>query len=682
MSNPFPRWAFPAAVAVIAIGLTAVFMLPLWLNKGLVGGDIITYFLPQKTFLATSLAAGDVPFWNPTVALGYPFVADSQIALFYPTTIPLHLAVRPETALHINLILHYALAFVGTVLLARRLDVGRVGSLLTALAFVYGWFPPRLTVEWAITTGAYLPWALWACESFLRSGGTRWLATLAGLLTLQLLAGHFSLAFITHLTLAVWTLGRLTFAKREDDAPLRRWPSVAVVAAVLLTAFPLAAVQLAPTWELRQTSERGGLPIPDVDYGRVPWQHLAQLVWPPAAWSGDVNRYGGADTNPPAASLYVGVVCVLLAVVGVVKSGDRRDRMWWLLVPLAVVFAVGWATPIYQHLPGFGYFKIPGRYGIVAALGLSVLGGRGLSWLFGRLGEGADGMDPKAAVAAAACLIALTVELRVHAASGVFFTEFVPIHSADLIDESVLLDSLRSPSGPPRIWCEGQNTAASLGLHVSPGFVGLPPDAYVDPETRPPEGADPTGPRPGQIERARRYGVTHIFFDSEPDFAAWECRPFAAVTDHFLSLAMNRVDLQARKMRPFFIGELTDTRGRAAMTDGRLATVTSYTPDRVAVEAEGPGTLVLTDLDYPGWSVTVDGSPAETTVVDGVLRGVELPAGQHTAVWSYEPVSVKVGAAVSLLTALLLASGGWFVRRYDRPWMTPEPKTSATNTAG
>ena len=687
MDSRAGRWAFGLLTLAISVSLTAVFFTPMWQNLGLVGGDIVTYFIPQKTFLAESLAAGDLPLWNPTVALGYPFVADSQIALWYPTTIPLHWVFTGETALHVNVLLHYVWAFVGTVLFARRLDVPPAGSLLTALAFTYGWFPPRLTVEWAVTTGSYLPWCVWAVESYLRTGRSRWLVTLTILTSFQLLAGHFSLAFITGLTIVSWTAVRCTYARRSDDAPLPVTRTVCSVIAAMVIAFPMAACQLMPTWELRQQSERSGLPIPDVDYGRVPWQMLRQLVWPPAAWSGDVNRYGGADTNPPAASLYVGAVTTLLASFALVRGRDRRDRVWWLLIPLAIVLAVGWLTGVYKYLPGFGYFKIPGRYGIVAALGVAMLAGRAVGLLAGfrtecfadssQSGKSLrDGSHSQATLIAFAAAIFVGGDLYVHSSDGPWFTEFVPIHSQDLIDQSDLDTRLYGGDGPPRVHCIGQNALAALGVNVVPGFLGLPPEAYADPNTWTEPGLEPAGPAAAQLAKLRWYGVTHLFFDSPPDFDAWECEPAGVVTTPFLMGALNRLDPATRRFRPFYVGRLLGTAGRVSMDTGAAASVTSYAADQVTIIAVGPGVLTLADLNYPGWSVTVDGVPG-ASLGDSVLRRVRLSEGEHRVVWSYRPGSVFWGWVVSLVTVGSVAGGlGWL--RYNATRVTCRSKDSET----
>ena len=38
-------------------------------------------------------------------------------------------------------------------------------------------------------------------------------------------------------------------------------------------------------------------------------------------------------------------------------------------------FAGGWLLPIGRHLPGFSFFRGPGRYGIVATLTIALLAG-------------------------------------------------------------------------------------------------------------------------------------------------------------------------------------------------------------------------------------------------------------------------------------------------------------------
>jgi Bacterial membrane protein YfhO len=96
------------------------------------------------------------------------------------------------------------------------------------------------------------------------------------------------------------------------------------------------------------------------------------------------------------------------------------------------------------------------------------------------------------------------------------------------------------------------------------------------------------------------------------------------------------------------------------------ARVTVYEPERVVVEATArrPAELVLTDLHYPGWKVTVDGEPADMHRVNYLLRGASLPAGSHRVEFRYEPASYRIGWIISLVALLaLIATVAYGLRR-------------------
>jgi hypothetical protein len=74
----------------------------------------------------------------------------------------------------------------------------------------------------------------------------------------------------------------------------------------------------------------------------------------------------------------------------------------------------------------------------------------------------------------------------------------------------------------------------------------------------------------------------------------------------------------------------------------------------VAVEATRPAVLVLTDAYADGWSVSVNGKSQHLGPVDDVVRGVVVPAGLSTVVFTYHSRARSVGAIVSLVTIALL----------------------------
>jgi hypothetical protein len=83
--------------------------------------------------------------------------------------------------------------------------------------------------------------------------------------------------------------------------------------------------------------------------------------------------------------------------------------------------------------------------------------------------------------------------------------------------------------------------------------------------------------------------------------------------------------------------------------------------ERVAadVNSDAAGILVLADLQYPGWTASVDGRPAGILAADGYLRAVALSAGAHRVEFRYRPLSFYAGAALSLFALGALAVLLW-----------------------
>jgi hypothetical protein len=93
--------------------------------------------------------------------------------------------------------------------------------------------------------------------------------------------------------------------------------------------------------------------------------------------------------------------------------------------------------------------------------------------------------------------------------------------------------------------------------------------------------------------------------------------------------------------------------------------IDSYKANRIrlSVRADTPGLLVLSEENFPGWQATVNGVPAPIHKVDGLLRGVVVPAGMSKVAFRYAPRSVMFGAALSCLALLATLGITLYVRR-------------------
>ena len=97
--------------------------------------------------------------------------------------------------------------------------------------------------------------------------------------------------------------------------------------------------------------------------------------------------------------------------------------------------------------------------------------------------------------------------------------------------------------------------------------------------------------------------------------------------------------------------------------------LTSYAPDKLeySYSSAAGGTAVFSEVYYPaGWKAALEdgtqlpvqlydgGSDAAGSVSGGLLRCIELPAGEHTLVMSFEPQSYSRGEAISRACSILL----------------------------
>ncbi len=74
------------------------------------------------------------------------------------------------------------------------------------------------------------------------------------------------------------------------------------------------------------------------------------------------------------------------------------------------------------------------------------------------------------------------------------------------------------------------------------------------------------------------------------------------------------------------------------------------------------GMVVFAEPAFPGWRARVDGTSAPLYAPFGALRGVVVPAGTHTIDLRYRPLSVYVGAVLSMVGLLACAGLVWRAR--------------------
>lgn len=676
-SSGCDSWYVWLGVVAVSLLLTAFFWEPLWKGATLIGGDTFSYYFPQKTFLSDSLKRGEFPLWNPLVGAGYPIAAESQTGVLYPPMLMAYRFLDVHIAYSAIQLFHYAVAFAGMWAVARRYGISRLGAMLVGLVYVYGWFAPRICLEWAIIGGAYLPWCVWLVEGWLTTGKQRTLLWLAPVFGMFLLAGHFHLAFITTLALVVYVFARMMLGEAPAE-PRLCWRRLGVFIGVLVAGYLIAAVQLGPTLELMTRSQRQEFNQGnDPGYGHIPPWYLSQVfsswIWylpgsdPDQALFNVGSFAYPCSTNKVEAHLYFGMVPLLLILGAGVWGVSRREWPWsrpitiWMGIGLiGVLIATGWPFIVLKHLPGFGYFRGAGRYGILTAFSAALCAGEACDlWLPAsatgiRVGLARRGMRWCGWL----LVFSLTAWDLYLVSRWVTYAVMVENPIIEMRETSEIREVLRQSKRPVRLWSRGSNAATIEGVSAFPVYLGLGPREYFEEGLASDFKEDEQTSDPAavakQVNWLRRNGVTHILSFVPLDEARWGIELKYRGLDQLLSRVWARFD------SPLYLYECLDAPGRVVDAEGKLLAVEGFeqSANRLALTTSPAAdtTVVVRELAYPGWRVTVDGVDAPSRVVDSMYRGVDVKAGNHRIEWTYHPRSLIVGLIVSGLALL-----GWLV---------------------
>jgi hypothetical protein len=96
--------------------------------------------------------------------------------------------------------------------------------------------------------------------------------------------------------------------------------------------------------------------------------------------------------------------------------------------------------------------------------------------------------------------------------------------------------------------------------------------------------------------------------------------------------------------------------GDTVRSTGGTVTLVSSSPNGLKFETPPScrGLLVVSEVDYPGWEVYVDGKKKQILTTDYLFRGVMLSGGQKSVEFKFRPGTLKAGAAVSITAVCLL----------------------------
>jgi hypothetical protein len=670
--------------------------------------DIAGYHYPLQRYAFQSLKDGRIPQWDSSIYCGISFVGNAQAAFLYPPTWLMYAAAWmqpgiPFKALEAFAFFHVWLAFLLCYMWLR----GKTGSLASAFgAAVFAYTGYMVSQFWhlgVICSMTWIPLGLWGVDEAVSRRDWRPLWKVAAASALSFTAGYPA-AWIVYCVMVV----AYALASRVH------WRAAVGVCVALAASVLLFMVQLLPAMEARSRMQLE----PKYGPGAYGWRLLLCYLLPnwfdfnpghsSAFESGGMYLYLGLpalfgciwvvrrhnlrpylqaficlavalvlanpseslvraveriptldDTMQPF-NFYAGAAAMAALITSIalddfLKSGSRRALPRWL-APAVAAALVAWSVRQLWIWAHGGVFAIRGRAVVETAIALALFS-LGLYVVREATGR-------RRTQFAAILLLAAGVDYKVFGASRQFNA-----NPGDVDDQH------------PKYGIGGVDDLAYRAMRanrqyrvVSDGSAGPPPTEYRLWGLATPAGFDPF--LPVQYKEVIQHWVpfrTNRLFDTDlhnEDMLQQLGVRYVLVHDGESHEAFLAASPNFRLVGPMEtwcrVYEYLHARPPYHWEDERNGTVqpVAWSPEQrdFLARADRGGRFVLVEEFFPGWRAAVDGHPVGIERWGGAFQAIQVPAGEHRIAFEFRPMSLRIGAAISLfagvgLLLLILADG-------------------------
>jgi len=389
--DKYLRWLPFLALAALTVVFFWPYLTPLKSGQAWLWEDFLYFTYPVRFFAATSLVRGEFPFWNPYVFGGMPFFADIQTAVLYPLNLIQTVfagadSLSPRIVQMFD-VLHYFLAGWFCWRFLRYLKLGADSSLLGAVTFAFSGFLVTHAIHLNfINVFIWLPLILELFQRALDSGRLRWAVAAALVLALSTMGGYpqYTL-YICYVLGLQWLLHEVGAREQEGVSTAASGARLLTLLAVVGLGVGLNAFNWLPAAELARYTPRSSMTWEASAEHSLQPLLLFKLVCPGffgTQYPAENTYWAGGYSAFWETCLFVGVLPLSLALwsLGAFRR-DRRVRFAALLTGFSLWLALGRFGGLYwlcfKFAPGFGRFRIPGRFAALASFGLAVLAALG-----------------------------------------------------------------------------------------------------------------------------------------------------------------------------------------------------------------------------------------------------------------------------------------------------------------
>jgi hypothetical protein len=692
--------------------ITAVLaMLPVVLLRHPLKYDMIDQAYPWRYFIGECLQNGNLPLWNPYQLLGSPIHADPQSSAWYPVTWFFgYLFGYDIYVISFDFFLHIFLAGVGMFYLARQLKYRDETAFFMGISYMLsGFFIGNAQHFMWIISGAWIPFIIGAFLALKNSPSVNGAIKL-GLAFFMIMTGGYP-AFIfllLYLLISIFILFTVDYIRKKEFGDLLRFSKFLGISA--LFSILCGMVIIISVYHLQGAMTRGtGVTLRQALFGAFTLKSFIAFILPFASIR-NMDFYG---TDLSMTNAYFGLLTLVFFLSGLMIRRSKLINLFLFWGLFCLTASVGSLLPVreflYHYVPFMNLFRFPALFRIYFILSFIIVAG----FAFEEWRKEAPGLANKlmiTAFAVAGLLLVFFVsafsrtalnmidfiknELFVSSEKstivqhilfqGTIQLGFITIlillltkwQLKKYVFKSILLISALDMiiatqlNGPYTMYYD---QIKSKEIHE---YAHRFPGGYPIPGTGPLIDNKDSGKLIYQAlwrnlnifhkeVSYEGYNPLHLkgfeeMADNHPIlFETILQNPLVYLSDRVSpldSLPQHEKDSIFLKGRVYFDEEnyLRLKVEGLMLNAGDSIFIKSFSPVKVeAVSKTKDKTLVsLLQNNYYGWKATVDGKPVEILTGNMSFISVQVPGGNHEVLFRYNPVGVKIGFWITLLSLI------------------------------
>lgn len=668
--------------------------------------DALHSNIPAKLDLSKSLKSLTLPTWNYRIGQGFPVLAEGIIGTFYLPNLILFFILPNNFVIPVQYVTTFSLAAVGVYLLLLYLKLSKSSSIIGAISYTFC-ASMILHVQHInfIQAASLLPFIMLFVIKLIKKPNKK-NALILVILYSQLFFTGFVQIFVYS---AIIFFGFMVLYLYKTKGLLLKVSTLFII--VLISSLIISSAQLLPSLELNNRSLRSEGLEPSYVLSSFPMgiEDIAKFINPFIL--GQAKNGTANSTNWEVEGVYwestnyIGIISLVLAVLSIAFLLKDRNKKTFIIIAILAAFtmllSLGKYAPthiFYSFLP-LSLFRVPSRFLLLTQLFLALLAAYGAKRLIDIIPEGAR--RPVSLLLVILVVIDLFVTWWSYNPVGSFRQWTQDPQTAQVIKSVDKLGRVISFGG-----LETWNN-----LFTEVGWANKINDYYyfrnsLDANSN--DLYDVAQFNMFETLPTRRYGLQNRILLSEIKFENNEIL-INETAKNILDNSNTRFIISTRNVSNNGYKQIFETGGSSATykvfeSDKKIGygkvfydfkTVNS--PDDYAevikntnldttvilekspstvkfqttensvstksiangvfnfeVKSESPGIFVLSNSYFPGWKATVDGKTVEIIAANINHQAIELPAGLHAINFSYEPPSLRLGLAISIISYLVI----------------------------